>query len=128
MKSTLLLILGCCCRLIVFAQAGNGKIAGSVQDNGEKAIEAATIRLLQAKDQKWVKSAITDRAGKFVLEGIVAGKYVVSITAVGFTDQKSGEFEITPADSVKQLPQIVLEKSGKVLQEVTVTGKKPMVE
>jgi iron complex outermembrane receptor protein len=128
MKSTLILILGCCCKMWVFGQVNTGRISGTVHDNSQKAIEAATIRLLQANDQKWIKSAVSDQQGRFELAGIAVGKYIVSVTAVGFADKKSETFEITAQDSVKQLSGVLLEKTGKLLQEVTVTGKKPMVE
>ncbi|MEJ7738563.1 MAG: TonB-dependent receptor [Chitinophagaceae bacterium] len=114
--------------LLSYAQEKPGKITGSVVDPKSKGIEAATVQLLRVKDQGLVKFAVTNGEGKFELEKIAEGKYLINITAVGFEKKGSEAFEITAAKSTVQLPALQLENSGKSLGEVTVTGKKPMVE
>lgn len=61
-----------------------GNISGSVLDPEQKGIEAATVQLLRAKDQGLVKFAVTNGQGSFELEKIAEGKYIISITAIGF--------------------------------------------
>lgn len=47
-----------------FAQSNSG-IKGNVND-GDKAVEAASISLLKSKDSSLVKMLVSDKAGKFV--------------------------------------------------------------
>jgi iron complex outermembrane recepter protein len=60
-----------------------GKISGTVIDGNTKTIESATISLQRAADSSVAKMSVADRTGKFEFENISAGKYFVSITAIG---------------------------------------------
>ena len=44
----------------------------------------ATISVLKAKDSSLVKYSSTNGKGEFLIQGIPAGQYLVSVTAVGF--------------------------------------------
>lgn len=104
-----------------------GKLTGTVSGNS-KIIESANVSLLKAKDSSVVKMAITDKAGKFEIEKISEGKYLVAVQNVGYAKYFSDAFEISATKNTKALA-IDLKVASKELSEVTVTAsKKPLVE
>jgi iron complex outermembrane receptor protein len=110
---------------VVFAN--DGKVNGTVL-TGEKPLEAATVSLLNATDSSLVKMALSTKGGGFEVEKVAAGKYLVSVSAVGFGKYYSEGFEISPSNSNYTVKSISLVASSKSLRDVTVTTKKPFVE
>lgn len=110
------------------AQIKNGRISGHVIDGNTKTIESATITLLRAKDSSVAKLSVANKEGGFVFENITEGKYLVSISAVGHNKGFSETFEITAANPSITLKTVELIPVAKNLGDVTVTGKKPLIE
>lgn len=110
------------------AQTKVGKVTGSVIDGSQKTIESATIALLKAKDSSIVKFSAADKSGKFAFENITAGKYMVSITAVGHQKGFSETFEITDASPAVELKTVELIPQAKGMANVTITARRPLVE
>jgi len=111
-----------------FGQVKNGKVSGTVIDGSTKVIESATITLLRAKDSSVAKMSVADKTGKFVFEGIVDGKYLVSISAVGHNKGYSETFEISSANTSIVLKTIELVPQATSLGGVSVSAKKPLIE
>ncbi len=109
-----------------FAQT-RAKISGNVKDANGTGIESITISLMKAKDSSFVKAEVTDKTGHFDMAGIAAGKYFVSVTAVGFEQNQSAIFDLVDGDNL-ELPSIGLKKAEKQLDEVKVKSKKPLIE
>ena len=55
-----------------------GKISGFIKSQDNKAIEAATVTLVKAKDTSVVKIAVTDKTGLFEFEKIRNDNYGAS--------------------------------------------------
>ena len=55
------------------AQVANGRLTGTVTDETQKGVEAATVSLLLAKDSSLVKISITDKIGAYSFENISRG-------------------------------------------------------
>jgi iron complex outermembrane recepter protein len=110
------------------AQNRNGKITGTVIDGNTKTIESATITLLRAKDSSVAKMSVADKTGKFVFEGILEGKYMVSISAVGHNKGFSETFEITHSNPSITLKAVELVPQAKNLSAAVVTAKRPLIE
>ena len=110
------------------ARAQAGKIGGIVKDVSEKKIHSATVSLLRAKDSSIVKFAATNKEGAYEFVNIADGKYLVSVSSVGYAKAVSGLFEISPSNSFLTLPSITLNEQAKNLAGVTVTAKKPFIE
>ncbi len=119
-----LLIFG----LQVMAQSGNGRIKGTVTDGSAKVIESATISLLRASDSTVAKISVADRTGNYEFDGVPAGRYFVSISAVGHIKGYSETVEINDANQLVQLKNIDLVPQPKSLGGVTVTARKPLIE
>jgi iron complex outermembrane recepter protein len=105
-----------------------GKISGTVIDGNTKTIESATISLQRAADSSVAKMSVADRTGKFEFENISAGKYFVSITAIGHNKGFSESFVIDEAHQSILLKTIELIPQAKAISGVTVTAKKPFIE
>jgi iron complex outermembrane recepter protein len=115
-----------CLGLTVFAVNAQ-QISGAVKDAQGKAIEKATVSLLNAKDSSVVKLAVTKADGQFLLSGDKPGSYLVNASHVGHASVYSKVFELSGAGETN-LPDIQLTKLTGDLKAVTVTSKKPMVE
>ena len=107
------------------AQVKSG-ITGKVIDEKQKPVEFATVTLFKAGDLILVKTTMTSEQGEYKFD-LAAGKYIVSVTAVGYKKVSSKEINKTEQSEIK-LPDIVLFADSKTLNEVTVIGKKPFIE
>ena len=130
MKKNLTLLLILCTVFIgrSFAQGKTGKISGLVTDEKQKGIDGATVSLLRAKDAGLVKVSVTDKAGYFDFEKIADGDYSLSVTVTGFQKKASEPFTISTSNPSVTLNTIQLQPAAKSLNEVTVTGKRPLIE
>lgn len=128
MKKLAILLTVLTLSIVSHAQKGIGKVSGSVIDGSTKTIESATITLLRAKDSSVAKMSVADKTGKFVFEGVPAGIYMVSITAVGHNKGFSETIEITDANPSVTLKTVELVPLAKNLAAATVIAKKPLIE
>jgi hypothetical protein len=88
-----------------------------------KTIESATIALLKAKDSLVVKTGTSDKAGNFSFENITEGRYLVSVSAVGYQKAFSQVTELNASNTTAALKPIKLLSQLKTLGTVTVTSK-----
>ncbi len=112
------------------AQTNNsGTISGNIKDGGnQKIIDAASISLLNAKDSAVVKTAVADKEGKFVLENIKYGDYLLLATSIGHSKTYSNSFVLSAASPVFNAGTLQLVPAEKSLTGVTVVAKKPFIE
>jgi hypothetical protein len=127
MKKFLFLITLFSLASMSFKPFNTGRIEGSVFGS-EKAIEAATISVLKAKDSSLAKMALTTKTGQFEVERIAEGRYLIMVSAVGYKKYYSETFELSEGTPSYKLKDIVLSVADKSLKEVTVTAKKQFVE
>lgn len=127
MKNILTILL-LCAVTSVFAQNKSGKISGSITDENQKGIDGATVSLLRGKDAALVKVAVTGKTGGFEFEKIPEGEYLVSVTMTGYAKKSSEKFTISADRSAINLNALQLAVVQKSLSEVTVTGKRPLIE
>lgn len=111
---------------IVFAQSA-GILKGQLSDSKGTAIEAATISILNAVDKKLVKITTSDKEGKFELNNLADGDYLVQVTAMGFNTFNSA-VQTIKAGQETTLGTLKLEPASADLKAVTVTARKAMVE
>ncbi len=106
---------------------GHSKITGVVNDSTtSKPVEFATIALIDPATKKTLDGTIAEADGKFTLNKIAAGKYVLSITFIGF---KTNDIAIT-VEEKKDLNVGTVSISPVVqqLKEVTVEGERALIE
>ena len=105
----------------VFAQ-NNGSIIGSLVDEKDNTpVELASIRLLKANDSTFVNGTHSDEKGAFFLQEIVAGRYLVHVTYIGYKD--IFQPVTVRASQTANLGKLLLGQSDVALQEAIVIGK-----
>ena len=124
-KLIVILSLIFCSAQLVAQQSGaivTGNVVGKITT---EAVEFATIQLLRIPDSVAVKSTVTDKKGKFILENIEPGKYLLRCSFIGFTNSE------LPVNINKQarlnLGKIEIISIAASMKEVTVAGKKSML-
>jgi outer membrane receptor protein involved in Fe transport len=102
-----------------------GRISGSVAEAGsQNIVPFANIELLKSGDSALVRAVVTGDDGKYVLENIAAGKYMLRISCLGYKKEIVPEFEITPRKPQVQFGATLLIAEATALDEVTVYGHK----
>ncbi len=114
-------------QMMGFAQSKIGTVSGKILDEKNEAVPFANVLLLNPKDSAMVRGAVTDMEGKFVVEKIAEGSYVLSARMIGYKNFVKA-FEITAANPTVDLGTFSLASAATQLQEVAVTAAKPMIE
>lgn len=103
------------------------KIAGAVKDKAGQGMLAANVLVLKSNDSSLVKGGITDADGKFEIELIDGGSYLVKASLLGYNNAYSAPFSIAKGGSIT-IPTLTLTEETKQLKEVSISSKKPMIE
>lgn len=129
MKTYLTLILSTFLTFLTFlnASAQTGTVNGTVLDENKKPLEYATVSLLDAQTGKLAKGGMTAEGGKYVFAQVKAGRYVVEASVIGY--KKSRSEAILPIENqTVTVNPIQLVTESKALNEVKVTGTRPLIE
>lgn len=112
---------------IFFNQMVNAQqIVGNVKDDKHKGINAASVLLHNATTKALVKIAVTNNNGEYKITQIANGDYYIEINSIGYSNKRTATFSYNDKDVI--VPDIIMEKKSKQLEEVTVTSKKPPIE
>ena len=111
-----------------FGQGKSGKISGIIKDANDNPIDGVTVSLLKRSDSSQIKIAFSDKSGQFKLENIGFGKYILSVTHIGYATWFSQPLEITASKPSLSINNISLQSSNASLSQVTVVGKRPLIE
>ena len=115
-----LLVLLCC-----MALGAQTLVTGTVIDKtSRKPVEFASVLLIQLPDSAAGKGGMTDKKGKFSLENVPPGTYVLQCSFIGFGSVESTSFTLNDGLNQFTVPTIELLNGGKSLADVIVTGKK----
>jgi len=104
------------------------QVSGKVANSSGTALDFAGVALFNAIDTTLVRSAVTDNAGAFKIEGVHTGKYVLKISSTGYQAFTSPVFELTDSLLVKGFNTIALQASVKQLNEVVIRADKPLLQ
>lgn len=109
--------------LIISATASALNITGTVKDKTttEPMIEAS-VRLLSAKDSSFVKGITTNANGRFQLNDVKKGKYIVQISYIGYSDLYK-DVDASAGSNVK-LGILEMKEASELLGEVSVVAIK----
>ncbi len=120
----LLMLLG----MTSFAQNKIGTISGKSIDAKGEVVPFANVLLLNAKDSSMLRGAVTDVEGKFGIEKVANGKYLISVHMMGYENSFTPVFEITNENSTVVFNEIKMVEVSTKLAAVTITAQKPMIE
>ncbi|MET3608822.1 TonB-dependent receptor domain-containing protein [Mucilaginibacter rubeus] len=102
------------------------EISGRLVDVKNNPVEFATISIRKRDDTKIIQSAVSAADGSFRLSVENKGEYIADIKSMGLD---SVSIAVIVGDKTAiQLPEITLTAATKVLQEVSVVAKKPIIE
>jgi outer membrane receptor protein involved in Fe transport len=105
-----------------------GKISGFIKSQDNKAIEAATVTLVKAKDTSVVKIAVTDKTGLFEFEKIKTDNYLLKVDAIGYNKLTGKPFAITAGKQTINAGDVKLTAATQSLNNVNVSATRPLVE
>ena len=111
--------------LFLSAQDKQGKLIGTVTDSARKPLAYATVNLFQVSNtNNPLKSTYTDKKGRFELSADT-GKYQLTISHVNLAASK---MNVTIASGENVIDSIVLTSNAGMLESVTITVRKPLIE
>ncbi|MBS1646683.1 MAG: TonB-dependent receptor [Bacteroidetes bacterium] len=101
-------------------------IEGQISDTKAEAVPFCPIAVLNATGSTISKGTVTNEDGKFTVENLKAGYYLLKISYVGYIDTVISIGAIDSFSKIKIAP-IILKSSSVKLNEIAVTAmKKPM--
>ncbi|WP_187774788.1 outer membrane beta-barrel family protein [Pedobacter sp. BS3] len=109
---------------------GNGKITGKVIDHATgKAVDFASVALINKATSKTAKTTQTDLQGGFKFENLPTGNYLLKISFVGYQSYTKDNITITSSAALLNLGIIKL-STGKanMLKEVVVQAQKSTIQ
>ncbi len=114
--------------MLANAQDRPGRISGKIVDGADKALPSVTVTLFRAVDSALVKTALTNKEGKFDFENLVLGNYYLMASSVGFEKAKGKQVEVSTGSTSVIVETIQLSPSAQSLAGVTVTAARPFIE
>lgn len=98
-----------------------GGVKGFVIDaKSREALEFVNVAVREAGSEEFKSGCSTDMEGRFLVEELPTGKYLVNISFVGY---KSIEREVKVENSVVNMGRIFLEEDAKLLNEAQVVAQ-----
>jgi ferric enterobactin receptor len=98
-----------------------------VRDDKEQPIPFANVLLLNAKDSAFIKASISDDAGKWAIESVEKGTFLVKTMMTSFKTTVS-EPIVVNGEKELNLPVTRLQTQSAELQTVEIVQKKPFLE
>jgi hypothetical protein len=112
---------------IIAAQSNFG-ITGIIVNEKQEPIELALITVLKAEDSTIVKGEYSEINGKFEINGLKTGVYILKVNLIGYNNYISNPWELNEKNTKKVFDNLILQTNAKVLEAVTITAKTPFVE
>lgn len=112
--------------ITAFSQNQGTIISGVVQDGRSKIpLEFANVQLLNAADSAVIKATAADKKGKFSLENVNNGNYVLLCTFIGYEKVKT-PLTVTNQQRINA-GTILISSFSQSMNEVVVTSKKSLL-
>jgi hypothetical protein len=122
MKSFVSIFAMLCFCISLYGQS----ISGLIKDQQGKAVPAATVSLIKAKDSSALKFSVSDKDGKYTFSNTKEGDLMISVSSVGFEKYFSSSFSYKGGQHI--MPDIVLQNNKKDMSAVTVEVTRPFIE
>lgn len=121
----LFILLLCYCTINAQDNGSRLRITGTVMDEQKSIIPFASVALYSKADSSLVGGAVSDDFGKFNIN-TEPGNYYLKITFLSFEEEIISSVNLTNED--KDLGQVILKSSSRLLREVEITGEKSQME
>ena len=123
-RSHCLILLPCILAAGMFAQVITSTLTGFVLDPGGAAISGATVSILESRTG-FARTTTTDGEGGYLLTGIPAGDYAITVSKDGFQKVTRNRQELTQQQSLRVDFNLPL---GTMQQAVTVEGSAALLD
>lgn len=111
------------------APRGNATIVGIVQDNdSKKPVEFATVALISVATGKPIDGAMADDKGRFTISKVAVGKYRLQVSFLGYEQKLVPDITVSADNASVNVGVVTIASDTKKLNEVVITGEKPLVE
>lgn len=105
---------------------GNSRITGTVVDAAnQQPVPFATVALVDPATAKPVDGTICDEQGKFTINRIAEGSYLLSVSFIGYQNL---EQKVVVMEKERNVGTLSIVSETKTLKEVTVTGQRALIE
>lgn len=111
----------------LMTQAQYGGISSELRDGKTGTLINGASVILKNTDSSIAKMTVSNTDGTWLFQNILAGKYFLLVSAVGYEDYHSDIIVLKEGEHVK-LDAIRLTQAATVLQGVVVSAKKPLLE
>lgn len=118
MKYIIALIL-ICCSTFIYAQYD---LQGTIVNPDKQPLIGATVVILESADSTMYAFALTNDDGKYVLEDVEKGDYVLQVSYVAHNNH-SQPLECDWTGTTIDLTPVVLSESTELLQEITIEAE-----
>jgi hypothetical protein len=103
----------------------SGTVEGNIIDSVTlETVPYASVELLKSVDSTMINAVVTNDNGKFLIEDVPYGKYLLRISCMGYKKEVLSEFEVSPARTLIKFNDIKLDSELNSLEEVVVKGYK----
>ncbi|NNK87636.1 MAG: TonB-dependent receptor [Flavobacteriaceae bacterium] len=109
----------------IFTAQAQFQVSGTTTDQDDIPIFSAVVSLFKPDKEQFIKAAISEEDGTFILRNIPAGDYILNISSLGYSEYNS---EVIAVNSNLDLGRLIMETDSETLEEVTITAEKPMVQ
>jgi hypothetical protein len=106
---------------------GPGRISGLVKSTEGEPLATVGITLRAAADSALVSGALTDSNGRFRVEGLMPGRYLLRVSTLGYKPRNSEVIALTAASPQVDLGAIELEASVVVLDAIEAAAEREIV-
>lgn len=121
-KKTLFIFSCFLCSIIGWSQTYS--VSGLVEDIVNEPVAFANILVLQAQDSIVITGTSSDENGKFIIDNIEKGSYILKTSFIGFKDN----FKKVELNSDNKNVILILEESIEALNEVQLVFQKPTLK
>lgn len=106
-----------------------GIVIGNVMDDKSKALEGATVQLVNLNDSLQASTVLTDKDGAFSLNHISFGYYRLRVSYVGLQPITIDSIHVRPERFDFNLNDVVLKQNASAnLDEIIIYAEKPLIQ
>ncbi|MES2873707.1 MAG: TonB dependent receptor [Bacteroidota bacterium] len=128
-KKKLLIVVALVSSTTVMSQTfSEGVIKGNLIDASQNGPVSSTVVLKRAPDSSLYKTALSDKLGYFIFNGVLKGLYILEVKSLGYETNTIKNLLIDETKSVLEFKDLQLLPRSMVLNEVTVKAEVPFIE
>jgi len=110
-----------------YGQILGAGISGRLTSDKGTDLSYATVTLLKAIDTSVIQNSLSNDTGYYSFSHVRPGSYVIRVTTLGYKPFKSDPFSVNPG-TILSLPVFKIAVDNQVLNTVTISSSRPMIE